>query len=316
LVGLVVILRRRWSGVPALVVYTAAAAATCYVAWPYLHGAPLERFWEAVSVMSRYPWSGGILYGGDILHPETLPWNYVPVLLSIQLTLPALLLAIAGIPLMALRALKGKERLPEYLALVAWVGGPIVAVVLLHSTLYGNFRQLLFITPPLFVFAGIAFEAIAIRFRSNVVAAVLAVLVLAPGVAGIIQLHPYEYIYYNALVGGVQGAFRWYEMDYWCVSYREAMGWINEAAPPGAVIAVAPPGQVADHFARSDLVLVYAQVPEDLDGQVPTYGLGCGRGNNDLGFFPEYSVAHEIAVGGARLAVIRDFRQPSEGTQD
>ena len=46
------------------------------------------------------------------------------------------------------------------------------------------------------------------------------------------------------------------------------------------------------------------------------YGLGCGRGNNDLGFFQEYSVAHEVAIQGARLAVIRDFEQPDPHGQD
>lgn len=140
----------------------------------------------------------------------------------------------------------------------------------------------------------------------------LVLLVLAPGIVGIVRLHPYEYIYYNELVGGVRGAFRSFEMDYWCTSYREAMDWINKAAPPNALIAIAPPDQAGTNFARPDLRFVSAQAPEDLGTEQPLFGLGCGRGNNDLWFFPEYGVAHEVAVDGARLSVIRDFQKLAE----
>ncbi len=316
LVGFVLIVRRRWRGVPPLIAYAAAAAATCVAAWPYLHASPLRRLWKTILVKSDFPWGGGILYTGHIYHPDTLPWHYIPVLLAIQLTLPAVLLAAAGIPLALSRILKHKERMAEYLALLAWAFGPVAAALVLNSTVYNNFRQFLFITPPLFVFAGATFQAVADRLRSRLVAAMLALVVLAPGIAGFLRLHPYEYVYYNALVGGVRGAYRSYELDYWCTSYREAMQWINEAAPPDALIAVAPPDHIPPHFARPDLRFVYAQHPQDLHGEQPLYGLGCGRGNNDLGFFPEYAVAHEVAVEGARLSVIRDFRLPAEAAHE
>jgi hypothetical protein len=146
--------------------------------------------------------------------------------------------------------------------------------------------------------------------------AAIAALVLAPGILGIAQLHPYEYAYYNRLVGGVRGAFRSYELDYWCTSYREAMGWINEAAPARAEIAVAPPELVAAHFARSDLRVFYAQEPDDLVGHDPVLGLGCGRGDNDIGFFPDSPVVAEVGVDGARLAVVRDLRSLSAQAGD
>ncbi|MBM3122248.1 MAG: hypothetical protein FJZ97_08700 [Chloroflexi bacterium] len=231
----------------------------------------------------------------------------VPVLIGLQLTLPAILMATIGIGVGTLDALRNGRRRAEVAALIAWLAAPIGAVVLMGSTLYGNFRQLLFITPPLFVFAGITLELLLGRLRSRVAQAAVAALVLAPGILGIAQLHPYEYVYYNRLVGGVRGAFRSYELDYWCTSYREAMEWINEAAPARAEIAAAPPELVASHFARPDLLVFYAQEPDDLVGRDPTLGLGCGRGNNDIGFFPGSPVVAEVAVDGARLAVVRDL---------
>ena len=37
-----------------------------------------------------------------------------------------------------------------------------------------------------------------------------------------VELHPYEYIYYNAFAGGVAGAAGRYDLDYWGLSLAEA----------------------------------------------------------------------------------------------
>ena len=39
----------------------------------------------------------------------------------------------------------------------------------------------------------------------------------------LVRLHPYENLSYNALVGGLPGAFRRYDMDYWFNSMPEAI---------------------------------------------------------------------------------------------
>ena len=38
-----------------------------------------------------------------------------------------------------------------------------------------------------------------------------------------VMLHPHQYIYYNAFVGGVKGAEGAFELDYWANSYAEAV---------------------------------------------------------------------------------------------
>ena len=37
------------------------------------------------------------------------------------------------------------------------------------------------------------------------------------------MLHPDQYVYYNAFVGGVDGAQRKFKLDYWANSYAEAV---------------------------------------------------------------------------------------------
>jgi hypothetical protein len=38
-----------------------------------------------------------------------------------------------------------------------------------------------------------------------------------------VMLHPDQYVYYNAFVGGVDGAQRKFKLDYWANSYAEAV---------------------------------------------------------------------------------------------
>ncbi len=59
--------------------------------------------------------------------------------------------------------------------------------------------------------------ALAFRF---VIPAVFIVLYL-PVVSAMIRLHPYQYVYYNALAGGFPNAVERYETEYWVTAYRE-----------------------------------------------------------------------------------------------
>jgi hypothetical protein len=42
-----------------------------------------------------------------------------------------------------------------------------------------------------------------------------------------VQLHPYQYIYFNrSIAGGLKNAAQRYETDYWGMSYREGAEWV------------------------------------------------------------------------------------------
>ena len=60
------------------------------------------------------------------------------------------------------------------------------------------------------------------RLASGAIALVWRMLLVAEG-ATLVRLHPYENLSYNALVGGLEGAFRRYDMDYWFNSMPEAI---------------------------------------------------------------------------------------------
>ena len=106
-----------------------------------------------------------------------------------------------------------------------WLGGGLIAISVLlplsaalvtRPVLYDGQRHFLFILPPLAAGAGCALHAF-LRPPVRVRAAGAAVwLGCAPWVAvQIVRLHPYEYVYFNASIGGLRGAVGRYETDYW-----------------------------------------------------------------------------------------------------
>ena len=60
----------------------------------------------------------------------------------------------------------------------------------------------------------------------NITAIVILLLILWHPIRHIIKNHPYQYVYFNELVGGIDNASGNYEMDYYYHSTREASEWV------------------------------------------------------------------------------------------
>jgi hypothetical protein len=130
-------------------------------------------------------------------------------------------------------------------------------------------------------------------------------IVLAPGVVGIVRLHPYEYVYYNELVGGVRGAYGQFELDYWCTSYREAVQAVNRIAPPAAKVAIWGPHSAAEPFLREDLIPTGVPAPAEALPSDGTLALGCSWATTDPSFYPAGEIVWTLERDGAVMAVIK-----------
>lgn len=228
------------------------AAATTYATWPYLWSDPIRRFLESIASTSRFG-ETRVLFNGEFLPSEALPWNYFFTLASLELTEPAVLLIILGLPVLVWRLARGKTDWIVGLVLGLWLSVPLVGVYLLGMTVYDNLRHLLFVLPVLFLLSGFGTELIMQHLKHPWARIGFLVLVLAPGVFGLVRMHPYQYAYFNAFIGGVSGAYGRYNPEHWCTSHREAMRVVNEDAKEDAkVLAVGQPWS-AEMFAREDL---------------------------------------------------------------
>jgi hypothetical protein len=287
---------------PSLAIYAFFALAIMYATWPYLWPDPLGHLVESLRVMSQYPWPGQVLFNGVEYASTDIPRTYLPVLLGVQLTEPVWVLFFAGLTVATVGFVKKREYV-ELLALtVIWFVLPLTGFIITRTPLYDNFRQVFFILPPVFLMAGIFFE----KVKRHIWQIVLIVLVLLPGLIGIVRLHPYEYIYYNTFIGGEAGAFRRFELDYWGTSYREAADWLNEAAPSDANVWVDGPAHLLDMYLREDLNLYSTYEVERAEHY--EYVVSTTRYDLDLTSYPNAEIVYRIERGGGVLAVIKEPR--------
>ena len=218
----------------ALTVYLGAACILVTVMWPWLWSDPIHNFRQAFKYMSGFPWGGEVLYMGRYVRGTDLPWHYVLVWISITTPLLYLALFLVGasntLRQIAYRGTglwKGDEELQDavYFGLFAV---PIVAVILLHSTLYDGWRHLYFIYP--------AFLMLVIRgwvsmwgndsdqtIRKSLLAVLTAISIVHTA-AWMWRAHPFQNVYFNALAGTSLRSR--YELDYWGLANRKALEYI------------------------------------------------------------------------------------------
>jgi Dolichyl-phosphate-mannose-protein mannosyltransferase len=120
------------------------------------------------------------------------------------------------------------SRTLSHFLLIAAAVLPVTYAVAKHMHLYDEMRHFLFVIPPLICLAGITLNRMLEwlaqrRLIEGAAVASLAVYLLFQ-VRLMVQLHPYEYSYYNRMIGGVHGANqKGYLTEYWGTSYREGV---------------------------------------------------------------------------------------------
>jgi hypothetical protein len=204
--------------------------------------------------MLDFPWDNNVLFDGKITPATKLPYIYLPKLITIQITEPAILLFLLGLVWVVFQVKRGNLYKGKFFMIWLWIFLPLILVVVSQPVMYDNSRQFFFILPPLFIFAGFALDFISSRTKSRIVFVLLVILFMLPGIFQTVDLHPYQYIYYNSLVGGVEGAYQRYELDYWGTSIQEAMAFINQHTEENSkILILGGPLWLVQNHAREDL---------------------------------------------------------------
>lgn len=286
-------------------IYLLAGLATTYLFWPYLWNAPLSRFIDSVKVMSNFPWSGLVRFEGVDYQPNALPWYYLPKLIGIQLTIPLLLLAVTGMGLSLTNILKHGRFWEVQVVLFSWFVLPLAGMIIFRPVLYDNFRQELFMLPPLFCFAALAFDFLLVKIQHSLLQNGLLVGMLLPGLIASIWLFPYLYIYYNGLVGWTGQVGRQYETDYWGLSYCEAGRYLDTLASPQTSIGFTDQmyAELFEHCSsRPYRTLVEAGTQTAIE---PVFSVVLTRNDDDLTHFSEMDVMKTFGRGHTLFLVIK-----------
>ena len=308
--------------------------------WPYLWESPLKNFFQVFLFMSENPTGLQVLFNGEVYRAYELPRRYLPTLLAITLTEPVWLLFILGLGVTCWKTIisirdrwftktKIEHQLPitnyqllttdivplwDYWLLLTAFLIPFIYVILRRPPMYDGFRHFLFILPPLFVTCGLGLDVVFGWLKNRMsrnqwiywLHAIIIFTLILPGVFSAAQLHPYEYAYYNSLVGGTGGAFRAYETDYWLTCYKDAVEQLNSLAPRPANLFVHREAYIAAGYAAGGITV------RDERGNLSAiqsgdYILVNTRTNEDRKTFHNAPVVLEIGRGGATFCVVKQI---------
>lgn len=289
-----------------LSLYAAIATLVMFVTWPYLWEDPIINFVDVFRFMSANPTSLQVLFNGELYRAYELPRRYLPTLLAITLSESVWILFAIGLLTAAWKTIKKQLEWKSFLLILSWFAIPFAYVLLRRPPMYDGFRHFIFILPPVFVTAGLAFDFLFERLRRPAFQALLLAAALAPGLAGIIQLHPYEYAYYNQLAGGTGGAFRKYETDYWLTCYKEAVEQFNEQIAEPVNLFVKREAYIAKTYAASNIVIrdYRAEFGQIQSGD---FVLVNTRSNEDRQTFKDAPIVAQIGRAGAVFCVIKQI---------
>jgi len=320
---------------PPLILYGVIALFAMFTTWPFLWENPIARFIEVTQFMSDNPTNLSVLFGGLVYRADELPRRYLTFMLATTLTEPVWPLFFMGLFVGYFKILKQNRNLRANLRegtaaddwrslrssldsaeiknnfisltlVLLWFVVLIIYVLLRKPSIYDGLRHLLFILPPIFIFAGIAFDFLIEHIAISWLRAGLILILIAPGIAGILQLHPYEYTYYNSFVGGTSGVFRRYETDYWLTCYKEAMEKLNQTVSDPVDLYVHREAYIAAYYANKNIHV--QELRGALDKVKPDdIILVNTRTNEDRKVFKDTPIILQIARGEAIFCTMRQI---------
>jgi hypothetical protein len=226
--------------------------------WPILWHGPIYHFIQAFLRMRRFPWDNSVLYLGDFIKARSLPWHYIPLWLIITTPIlysfnffVGLFASIKSILKSPLNLYSNNQKRNDLIFLL-WFFLPLLAVIALKSVLYDSWRHMFFIYPAFLIISlrGLMalFEFIKLKFKgqvyktANIILILIIVFSLIHTTQFMVKNHPYQNVYFNFLAG--KNIAKNFEMDYWSLSYRQALEYIlaNDTDSTIKVIVVPFPG--------------------------------------------------------------------------
>lgn len=205
--------------------------------WPWAQLSPILNPIKALLLTARFTeWQGRVFFDGQFYDSDKIPPHYLPTWFAVSLPEFYFVAILLGCFLAASFVLKLRggssdfSRAAKIGLLVIAICAPIVAATLLRSVVYDGIRQFLFVLPLLAVLAGVSTASFLRSRHRGVLKVSMGGLLLGSvflTTLDMLQLHPYEYVYFNRLFGGsLTSAATRFETDYWGLSYKEGAEWL------------------------------------------------------------------------------------------
>ena len=278
------------------------------VFWPWAMVSPIAHPWEAFRHFSAMNGNIGTLFFGRMVGRTYHPAYYLPVYMTVKLPDLVLALLAAGAAFGVIRLRRGIPRI--FLPVLLSALFPILYTLITNPQLYDAERHFLFVLPSLAVLAGLAAAKLTeYRWKRGFATAML--LLGGWQVAQMIDLHPYEYAFFNDLVGGTKNAAGLFETEYWGTSLTEGTDDLShylaahhlDGARPWRVAVCGKPSQMGD---ETDPHIQATSDWQHADFFVATTRGACDRRlqGREIG---------EVKRDGVPFAIVKDLRPAGSG---
>jgi hypothetical protein len=293
-----------------------AALHVFFLSWPFLWADPRRRFLAYLN---------GFLSQGERTGSQF--FHFKPLLI-VTLTLPELFLFFLLIGLVISIIWIFRKKNPVLRLLLLWFLVPIFRIIMPGAVNFDGIRHFLEFLPAASVIAafGIVTVIDLIQWPRKWIRTSIVVLLILCSLINFIEIevryHPYEYLYYNSLAGSrtkVENTLGKDDVsDYWAISYRKSLAWLNANAAPNAYLYTPVAGHLVDLtqriWLRADIKPINrVQLDEIHRSNVPIYVMFVNRPVffDDIAVMCEESLkpVYEINLLGTKLVQVYRFDQ-------
>ncbi len=291
--------------------------------WPLGQQNPFGNLAKAMAGMANRDVFIGTLFEGAIMGGNRLPWYYETKWMLISNPL----VVIAGLALFILLIKFTAKRYGWFTVIAVLFSSsfPLFYIVYKKSTVFDTWRHMIFVYPYWVIGAALAFGVLSTFFKNEKMKWIpfgVAVLGLLPAIVWTIRSHPNQYVYFNESIGGLKGAFGYYETDYYQNTNKQAAEYLRTHVKP-------IPGRKI--IVRSSMRDIDIYLGKDTSWMVSDYGKYNERHEKVWDYFISYSRAlppellqagnwppknswHIISQDGVPLCAI-EIRKSTEGIE-
>lgn len=220
--------------VPKYVLYGVVIVFASYllgiVLWPYGFEKPFENPFNSLAQFTNFQFLTTYeVFNGERMLMTEPPADYIPRWVWITIPIVVIIGLFLSIPHL-IHKFKKHDKLALSMLYFTMIF-PVAYVIIKESTLYSGWRHVLFIYAPLSALAAFGWEYLFQLSPKKVVNTGVAVAMfglLTLPAYWMVKNHPHQYVYFNEIVGGINGAYSNYETEYWPNANRKAMEWLWE----------------------------------------------------------------------------------------
>ena len=199
--------------------------------WPWGQTDPVENPLRALAFFSHQSFPFSTLFAGRFVLAADLPWAYLPTYVALALPELILVLLLYAPVLAGVIVFSERFHIRRQQALALFIVGfgivfPVAFAIAIKAVLFDGMRHFIFVLPLIAVVVALVADHECTRLTRLPYRRPIYALLILYGISHVsimTMLHPDQYVYYNAFVGGVGGAERKFKLDYWANSYSEAV---------------------------------------------------------------------------------------------